>query len=959
MLLLVLANLFAPLSAVKDGNNNKIIQTNIAEALVVEGTPVCATNTAFCVTVKDIKVYGTGITGNIEITTAENKNWLVVIRVLDPNTGKYILGHTLLNRPEWILGEDNKYKQIAHTSKGKDYDSFILTGLEKNKSYNLLLDAILVKVDATPYVNPKGNKFPLILANNPDVDPFYQNSLLDFKDLVDTEYVIDNVNTAKISDTLVFQTNEKTGEGPTKVDETLGGASVAGSADNIMPGCAITGDDGTVMGCLVQGFYYMVFVPTSFLFALGGKFFDFAFKYSIQDSSYRTGFVIEGWKIVRDLCNIFFIFVILTAAIKMILNIGHGAKDAIINVVIIGLLINFSLFATQVIIDSSNILARLFYNSESITIAVTGGKAATRAGISLNTNSDTTDLTNSTTDEISLSAALVDKVDPQAIILNAKNINVQERLDENALSAEGSTSSNDGIGVGAFFLITLLSSIVNLLGFFVFLSIALIFIGRVVGLWFAMVFVPFAFFSYTMPGMLDDVEMFGWKKWWPETLKLAFMAPIFMFFMYLIILFLSKGFMDLFDADAHGTEFILQTIIPFAVIMTLMWKAKSIATSMAGTTAGMVAKGVAAAGGGALALTGAGIAMGGRSIGRMTARAANGETSTQRYAAARKDPTLMKDMNWKDKTLGRLGSKIKLDNAFGNKKDASGNIDNGIGGIINKAQKKVAHSDHAKSEMDGFMKDAHLEGLDPKDMTGIQAAEVKKKFDEKKKAVIVTEVKEGKVKDSAGNNVKSENDYSIAKRKEIEDKIREDAEIAYRSKNNLVAGPVTRAEQDAIDKESDKAVKNAKSDTNDRVQQGYRKEVLEGAVKVELDKKFNTLKEDAKHKVSTSDRLVSQANTGSWNPGNISAMAAMKNDAISSKMLFGISAAIAMGMRGGLKSVVGVNPGAVSKDFATDIKNAFSEALKSANFKVDIKAPAAHGGGGHDDHGHGGGGGHH
>ena len=65
-------------------------------------------------------------------------------------------------------------------------------------------------------------------------------------------------------------------------------------------------------------------------------------------------------------------------AISTILNLhGFNTKSTIINVIVIGLFINFSLFATQVIIDSSNIMARVFYNSDAIKITEKGIDGAT------------------------------------------------------------------------------------------------------------------------------------------------------------------------------------------------------------------------------------------------------------------------------------------------------------------------------------------------------------------------------------------------------------------------------------------------------------------------------------------------------------------------------------------------------------------------------------------------------
>ena len=71
-----------------------------------------------------------------------------------------------------------------------------------------------------------------------------------------------------------------------------------------------------------------------------------------------------AWRTIRDFSSVFIIFMLLYASIKMIL----GLKDAnlgnlIKNIIIAGLLINFSLFFTRLAIDTSNIISLSFYNA--------------------------------------------------------------------------------------------------------------------------------------------------------------------------------------------------------------------------------------------------------------------------------------------------------------------------------------------------------------------------------------------------------------------------------------------------------------------------------------------------------------------------------------------------------------------------------------------------------------------
>ena len=403
---------------------------------------------------------------------------------------------------------------------------------------------------------------------------------------------------------------------------TSGGNTVNNSSS--MPACSmgvlpdsLTGKTGTFMGCVAQGIYYVLFSTTSYLFGLAGTLFDNAFAYSVDDNSYRSAFVVEGWKVVRDFCNMFFIFILLYIAFGTILNLnGVKTKEMIINVVLIGIFINFSLFASQVIIDASNILARVFYNSNTITIKVDDSAVGSKV--------------------IPLSEALVNKINPQQIILSASQINITKDTRGKSGSAVDSTQTVEeqatSISTGTFILVTILATIVNLVGVFVFFSIAIIFISRVIGLWLAMIFAPFAFLSYTVPAM-QNFDMVGWKKWWPETLKLAFLAPVFIFFLYLILQFLETG-LGLIQTDTKplGISLVVGVVLPFAFIMILLLKAKDIATKMSGTIGETLAKAGATVGGMAVGAAG-GFALGGiASLGRATVGNLGDKLATSEFA---------------------------------------------------------------------------------------------------------------------------------------------------------------------------------------------------------------------------------------------------------------------------------------------------------------------------------------
>lgn len=484
--------------------------------------------------------------------------------------------------------------------------------------------------------------------------------------------IIENIYPGNLedgSDQFITKTVELTASGPDEQIVAEGGGltndideiKIKNQSTNELPACGIMGE-GTIMGCVAQGVYYLLFKPTSYIFAISGKALDFALMYSISDTSYRSSFVTEGWGIVRDFCNMFFIFVLLYVAFSTILDLnGAKTKEMIVNVVIIGILINFSLFATKIIIDTSNILARVFYNQNTISISSNGE------------NSELGEF-----NEIKLSEALISRVNPQALITRGEDITKIQlpgtsSVDESGKSVtEGDKDLNEkeikytdgNIDAGNFIIITLLTVIINIVGIWVFLSCTILFVIRVVGLWVAMIVVPFAFFSYTVP-QLQSIDMVGWKKWWPETLNLAFMAPIFAFFMYIIVGFADKG-LGVVDAALTGERFgvglFISVALPFVFLMILLLKAKDITKKLSGDIgktamdyASKIGKTAMSAGGlvagGAMGL-GAGVLR--NTVGRMGSAIANSKTINDKASAGSLRYKLLKN-------IGNAASKGNMD----------------------------------------------------------------------------------------------------------------------------------------------------------------------------------------------------------------------------------------------------------------------------------------------------------
>lgn len=392
---------------------------------------------------------------------------------------------------------------------------------------------------------------------------------------------INNVN-AQIAGTNTIQHN-----GPDKENTAAPAPTSNGFASALLSGTL-----GVVLS-VINGILSIIFQVVAVFTQAAATFLDFFIYYSTNSDSYTTGFIEKAWSAVRDIANMLFIITLLYVAIKTILGLNvTNNKKLISAVVVIALVINFSLFTTKVVVDASNILAKVFYNN----IKSIDGRVKDANG------NYTTELEN-IDGQKSISVGLAQKFNPQKLF--------------------GKPSPTKGDGELIF--ITLLSIIVMLFMIYIFLSVAFLFLGRVVGLWISMIFSPLAFISYAVP---FDIPGLGHKQWWNELLKNAFLAPIFIFFLYIIIMFadfievVPPPSLDIYDVVNSS----MKTVLPFAIVIVLLMKAKEIAVTYSGKIGEMFISGAkmlgglalgAATGGTALALSG--------TVGKLSSKAAGSE----------------------------------------------------------------------------------------------------------------------------------------------------------------------------------------------------------------------------------------------------------------------------------------------------------------------------------------------
>jgi hypothetical protein len=303
-------------------------------------------------------------------------------------------------------------------------------------------------------------------------------------------------------------------------------------------------------------------------------------------------------------------------------------KTVIPTLIINALIINFSLFATRVVIDLSNITARIFYNQ--MVVKVDGEIAPSSSGFK------------------PISEAIVSSFNPQSIFRNS--VLQSEDFGSNTESSSATTadfnsqSKNQTEGAkfkrysreyaSYFALVTLIAIMISFSVAVMFWKTAFIFIGRVVGLYVAMIFSPFAFLSRGKLPLVSSIPSINYSAWWKDLTQYALLAPIFVFFLYIINAFLNVEFFTKVGLDQNGQGFfgsVMYVLIPMLIIYGLVTKGVDVAKRFSGSLGEMAQKmigGVAGvAVGGTLGVATGGIAVAGRNVvGRLGTRLASSQT---------------------------------------------------------------------------------------------------------------------------------------------------------------------------------------------------------------------------------------------------------------------------------------------------------------------------------------------
>lgn len=290
---------------------------------------------------------------------------------------------------------------------------------------------------------------------------------------------------------------------------------------------------GTVLGA-VAWIINLLKGLASLIMTLSGLVFDYALQLSVSFDYDSIKAIETAWSVLRDICNVIFIFMILYIAIDTIL--GTSSREMVrklVFIVLIALVINFSLLATKVIIDTSNVAMLSVYN-----------QVATAAG----------------NEKVSLSFTF----------LNAL------KLTEDVARAN---QGQENLEKGNIIVVDIISITLFVVVAWVFLQASFLLIGRVVSFVLLMIFSPLAFIGLVVPYSGFKENTTDW--WWKNLTSQAVFGPVFLFLFLVTLRFATDPNFSIkvMNTD-HGID--VSGLINFAIVIGMMYTSLTIAKFLGG-----------------------------------------------------------------------------------------------------------------------------------------------------------------------------------------------------------------------------------------------------------------------------------------------------------------------------------------------------------------------------------------
>ncbi len=277
-----------------------------------------------------------------------------------------------------------------------------------------------------------------------------------------------------------------------------------------------------------------------------------------------------AWGVLRDIANIGFIFALLFIGVATILRLeNYNMKRLLSGLIVAALLINFSMFFTKVVIDTSNILAVQFYKAMAIpncTNNLGGGVTTTVCDGGLS-------------DQFMNALKVTTLYDAEG-----KNNDIGEDSKKLKKKEKGMSAWN-------IFFTGVFGSIYILVVAFIFFAAAILLSIRFVILIILMVLSPIGFAASVLPATSGYA-----KQWWSTLFRQAFFAPAYFLLTYISLLiitsskFIPKGDAHIASAASGDASALGTTLFNFLIITTFMVASLIIANKLGVSGAGSMMK---------------------------------------------------------------------------------------------------------------------------------------------------------------------------------------------------------------------------------------------------------------------------------------------------------------------------------------------------------------------------------
>lgn len=306
------------------------------------------------------------------------------------------------------------------------------------------------------------------------------------------------------------------------------------------------GDPGLLANTLTT-----LMIPFHFLVTAAGTLMGVTLYYTIVRMGYyvhQLSAIQTAWELFRDLGNILIVFGFITIGIATILdNATYGYKKALPKLLIVAVLLNFSLFFAEFVVDAGNVFATQFYAS------INGGKLPSSA-----------------------SSFSVSKEPIAGSVMTVLKTTGLYKTTDPELSS------------GKMIELALISIIMFIVMAFVFFAIAIMLISRFVVLLFLFIVSPIGFIGLAGIPLISD---YG-KKWWHAITNQTIFAPILLLFLLVVTKMIQSNFMQsitggtapqaLNNPDVTSMANIL---LSFSVVMGLLFVSLITAKSLSGKAA--------------------------------------------------------------------------------------------------------------------------------------------------------------------------------------------------------------------------------------------------------------------------------------------------------------------------------------------------------------------------------------